>query len=71
VESTIKLHIVLSRHFSGELVQQDSPTLLNGREVLRGYGSHKEGCYQRPKKWNPAYHELDSLDMNKHAAYIP
>lgn len=39
VESTVKLHIILSRHFSGELVQQDSTTPLNGREVLTGFGS--------------------------------
>jgi len=71
VESTVKLHIILSRYFGGELVQQDSLTLLNGREVLTGFGSCKERYYHRPKKWNPAYHELDSLDMNKHAAHIP
>lgn len=52
-------------------MQQDPPTLLNGREVLTGFGSRKEGYYHRPKKWNPTYDELDSLDMNKHAAYIP
>jgi hypothetical protein len=71
VESNVKLYIILSRHFSGEIVLQDSPTVLNGREVLTGFGPHKEGYYRRPKKWNPAYHELDSLDMNKHAAHIP
>jgi len=71
VESTVKLHIIFSRHFIGELVQQDSLTLLNGREVLTGFVSHKEEYYHRPQKWNPAYHKLDSLDRNKHAAHIP
>jgi len=66
-----KLHIIFSRHFSGELVQQDSLTLLIARKVLTGFGSHKEGYYHRPQKWNPTYHELDSLDRNKHAVYIP
>jgi len=54
LESTVKLHIVLSRHFSGELVQQDSPTLLNVRKILTGYVSRKEGYYQRPKKMEPS-----------------
>ena len=52
------------------LVQQDLQTLLNGREVLTGYGSCKEGSYHRQKKCNPTHHKLDSLDMNKHAAHI-
>jgi hypothetical protein len=71
VESTAKLRIILSRHFSGEIVQQDSLTVINGKEVLTGFGPHKEGYYHRPQKWNPTYHKLDSLDMNKHAAHIP
>jgi hypothetical protein len=50
-------------------VQQDSPTILNGREVLTGFGSRKEGYYHRPKKWNPAYHKLDRLDMNMQPTY--
>lgn len=53
------------------LVQQDSLTHLNGREVLiHVLGHRRKDTITDQKNTVLTCHKLDSLDTNKHAAHI-